>query len=226
MFLSIINCILLNNNNRTCKSKCFERVCVVIFYILSIVEMIFVLSIDKIRNNHKDSKIIQFITYQFVPFIILGIDILVNGILLLRVFKILLYIDEPINTGTVFVDKIVPNKKNFKNKLFKIKPTQSNDIESSDIESGNIEASEIELTIINNPECNEYNNNNDENQECPICYQKSDEYYIYHFFDNFPEDKKYKPGCLKNSHFICKNCANNKLINLNKCVLCNEYYNN
>ena len=220
MFLSIINCILLDNNNRTCKSIYFERVCVLIFYILSIIEMIFVLSIDKIRNNHKDSKFIQFITYQFIPFIILGIDILVNGILLLRVFKILLFNDEPNNTGTVFVEKIVPNKRNFKNKLFKVQPIQTNDIESDDIESNG-----IELTIINNSECNEYNNN-DENQQCPICYQKSDEYYIYHFFDNFPEDEKYKPGCLKNSHFICKNCANNKLINLNKCVLCNEYYNN
>ena len=225
MILSILNWIILNNNNETCKSKCFEKMCVIIFYILSVGEILFVLSRNEIRNNNKDSKFIQFITYEYIPFLILGIDIFVNGMRLLITFKIAFYYDQSTNTGTVFVDKFLPNKKNFKNKLFKIQPTQSNDIDSGGIEYGNIEAKKIELTNINNSECNEYYNN-DENQECPICYEKSDEYYIYHFFNNLPEDKKYKPGCLRYSHFICKKCADNKLINLNKCTLCNEYYNN
>tara|TARA_Y100000589_G_C27059797_1_gene590814 strand:- start:310 stop:894 length:585 start_codon:yes stop_codon:yes gene_type:complete len=193
MFLAITNCFLLKNNRDTCKSEYFDKFCVVIFYFLSIAEMLLVISIDKIKNNYKDNKFIQLITFDFVPFVLLGVDMLVNGILLISILKIAFYESNNIS--------VQDNIQIFESKLFKV---QTNDIESG----------EIELT-----------DNNDENHECPICYEKSDEYYIYHFFDKLPDEKKYKPGCLKYSHFICKNCASNKLINLNKCVLCNEYYN-
>ena len=75
-----------------------------------------------------------------------------------------------------------------------------------------------EENVLNQNKIYNISQNNDIKEICPICYQDSNEYYIYHFINSFEEEYKY--GCLKKSHFVCIECAKNKNLNLNVCVMC------
>jgi len=124
--------------------------------------------------------------------ILIGIDITFNGLILLMIFIISVN-NQSININYPSINQI-DQKSNQELLETKMFKVQP------DIEIGEL----------------------DNNQVCPICQEKSDEYYIYHFFDNYPKENYYKSGCLEKSHFICLACSKHNMIDLTKCVLCRK----
>ena len=126
-------------------------------------------------------------------------DIAINGLILILLF--LKLVDNQSTKHIIYKS----NEDLVKTKMFKVQP--------------NIEMVELNNTI--DIEMGE----SDINQICPICHEKADEYYIYHFFDNYPKEKEYKAGCLQKSHFICLSCSKHNDIDLTKCVMCRKKIN-
>ena len=90
MFLVLINLILLDNNKKTCNSKCFKKTCAVVFYILSLVELLLFLMKDKYFNfeHLDDTKILKLLNNNIFWFVIIFLDFTINTILMLNILKI------------------------------------------------------------------------------------------------------------------------------------------
>jgi len=171
------------------------------FYILSLVEMC--LAIDYMAS-----------TKIFFPLLFLVcIDVTLNGLLIFKTFKVF-SLDENNNS------EVIPYESSNVTaiRLYKIQINEDNELLNNNSNINIENTSEVidDEVIINDDLIN------DNEQICPICFESSDEYYIYHFYDNCDENLKYKNGCLSKSHFVCKTCASNRNINLKKCVICRK----